>query len=66
MIKHLRNGKFQLYTKDGSRALGPPTTRKKAIEQEVAIKIAQAKRRKDAADEPADGYLDPEAPDSPA
>ncbi len=63
MIKHLKNGKFRLYTADGSRPLGPETTREKAVEQEVAIKIAQAKRRKDSADEP-DGYFDPEMPGS--
>lgn len=45
MIKKLKNGKFRLYTSDGSRPLGPPTTREKAVAQEKAIKARQAAGR---------------------
>lgn len=38
--------KYQLYTKDGSRALGPKTTREKAERQERAIEASKARRRK--------------------
>ena len=44
MIKKLKSGKYRLYTKDGSRPLGPPTTREKALAQERAIKARQAGR----------------------
>lgn len=37
MIKHLKNGKSRLYTSDGSRPLGPPTSHAKAEAQERAI-----------------------------
>lgn len=45
MIKKLKDGKYRLYTKDGSRALGPPTTKAKAEAQERAIKAAEARRK---------------------
>jgi hypothetical protein len=44
MIKKLKSGKYRLYTKDGSRPLGPPTTKAAAIKQEQAIKARQAGR----------------------
>ena len=46
MIKRVGNGKFRLFTADGSRPLGPATTRAKALAQEKAIKAAQAARGK--------------------
>lgn len=42
MIKRVGGGRFRLFTLDGSRPLGPPTTRAKALEQERAIKARQA------------------------
>ncbi len=42
MIKSLKNGKFQLWTKDGKRPLGKVTTREQALAQERAIKARQA------------------------
>ncbi len=44
MVKDLGNGNFQLWTKDGTKALGPVTTKEKAWAQERAILAAQAKR----------------------
>jgi len=44
VIKHLKSGKFRLYTADGSRPLGPPTTHEKAAAQEAAIKASQHSR----------------------
>ena len=46
MIKKVGDGKRQLFTKDGSRPLGPKTTKKKARAQEAAIKISEAKAAK--------------------
>jgi hypothetical protein len=45
MIKPKPGGKSQLYAKDGSRPLGPVTTKSKAIKQEVAIKLSQERER---------------------
>jgi hypothetical protein len=45
MIKKIGQ-RFQLWTKSGSRALGPVTTKTKAKKQEVAIAIAKASRGK--------------------
>ena len=46
MIKRVGGGRFRLYTADGSRPLGPPTTREKALAQERAIKARQAAKGK--------------------
>ena len=46
MIKRLPGNRFRLFTSDGKRPLGPPTTREKALAQERAIKAAQAARGK--------------------
>lgn len=46
MIKRVGGGKFRLFTADGSRPLGPPTTRANCVEQEQAIKASQAARGK--------------------
>jgi len=43
MIKK-ESGKYRLYTSDGKRPLGPPTTHAKALKQEEAIKASQARR----------------------
>ena len=43
MIKDLGNGRYQLWAADGSRALGPETTKEAAYKQEVAIWNAQRK-----------------------
>lgn len=43
MIKPAKNGLFQLWTSDGSRPLGPPTTYDKAKAQEDAINIDKAR-----------------------
>jgi hypothetical protein len=45
MIKK-KGSKFQLYTSNGSRPLGPVTTKAKALAQERAIKANQAKHGK--------------------
>ena len=45
MIKH-KNGKFRLYTSDGSRPLGPWTTHASAVKQEMAIQAAKHARGK--------------------
>lgn len=45
MIKP-KHGKFQLMTHTGSRALGPVTTKEKALAQERAIKASEARRGK--------------------
>lgn len=44
MIKRTASGKFRLFTKDGARPLGPPTTRDKALAQERAIQAAKRAR----------------------
>lgn len=44
MIKPLKDGRFQLFTSDGSRPLGPPTTKEKAEAQERMILQAEALR----------------------
>lgn len=44
MIKKLPNGKSRLYTSDGSRPLGPPTSKAKAERQEHAIQAAKHMR----------------------
>jgi hypothetical protein len=46
MIKEAGNGKFRLWTKDGSRPLSPPMTKAKCIAMEQAININKAKRGK--------------------
>ena len=46
MIKRVSGNRFRLFTANGSRPLGPPTTREKAIKQEQAIKASQAARGK--------------------
>ena len=46
MIKKTSDGKFRLYTSNGSRPLGPPTTKAKAERQERAIKANEAKKGK--------------------
>ena len=43
MIKKVGK-KYRLYTKDGSRALGPATTKAKALKQERAIQAAKHAR----------------------
>ena len=45
MLKKVGN-KYVLKTSDGSRNLSKPTSRAKAIKQEVAIKYAEARRGK--------------------
>ena len=45
MIKKVGK-KYRLYTKDGSRALGPATTKAKALKQERAIQAAKHARGK--------------------
>lgn len=45
MIKK-EGSKWKLYTKDGSRVLGTHPTKKDAILQEIAIKMAQRKKNK--------------------
>ena len=37
------DGKYVLYTKDGSRKLGTHDTREKAVKQEQAIQISKRK-----------------------
>jgi hypothetical protein len=46
MIKRLPGNRFRLFTADGKRPLGPPTTYQKALEQERAIKASEAARGK--------------------
>ena len=46
MIKKLKSGKHRLYTADGSRPLGPPTSKAKALKQERAIQAAKRRRGK--------------------
>ena len=46
MIKRLPGNRFRLFTSDGKRPLGPPTTREKALAQERTIKAAEAARGK--------------------
>lgn len=46
MIKKLPGGRFRLFTADGKRPLGPPTTREEALKQERAIKAAERRRGK--------------------
>ena len=46
MIKALSGGRFRLFTADGSRPLGPPTTRAKALAQERAIQAAKHARKR--------------------
>ena len=46
MIKRVAGNRFRLFTANGSRPLGPPTTREKALAQERAIKASQAARGK--------------------
>lgn len=41
MIKH-ENGKWVLYTKDGSRKLGIHNSRESAVKQEEAVKANEA------------------------
>jgi hypothetical protein len=41
MIKQLPDGRFQLWHKDGSAPMGPPTTKEDAYRQEVAIWLAK-------------------------
>lgn len=45
VIKKLKSGKYRLYTADGSRPLGPPTTEEKAATQERAIQAAKRRRK---------------------
>lgn len=45
MIKKLKNGRYRLYTADGSRPLGPPTSKEKAQAQERAIQAAKHRRK---------------------
>jgi hypothetical protein len=41
MVKNLGNGKFQLWHKDGSAPMGPPTTKAEAYAQERAILLSE-------------------------
>ena len=41
MIKQLPDGRYQLWRKDGSAPLGPPTTKEAAYRQEVAIRLSE-------------------------